>query len=140
MAPASYYEGGVGIDVDTDCSLCAWGQVITRTGDSATGPRIDDQSYGPFYGDKGRGAQAFGDTPADPVGNKGTFQGVAVLGVGSEKSRSFVPLGAMVYKYAVDGHGNTSMSIKPRVATPSEFKQAVQVLHNGSPGFYVPTS
>jgi hypothetical protein len=117
IQPASVYGGGISIDVNTDCSVCAWGQVITRTGDGATGPRIDDESYGPFYGDKGRGAQAFGDTPANGVGQKGTFQGVAVLGVGSEKSKSFVPLGAMIYKYSVDGHGNTSMPITPRLAT-----------------------
>jgi hypothetical protein len=131
--PPSVYEGGVNIDVNTDFSVCAWGQVITRTGDGATGPRLDNNSYGPFYEDKGGRAQAFGDTPANDIGQKGTFQGVAVLGYGSEGSESFTAIGAMVYEYAVDGPGNTSMVIAPKVATSNEFTQAVRILHDGSP-------
>jgi hypothetical protein len=78
----------------------------------------------------------FYDTPANGPG-RGTFTGIALVGIANIGGKDFSVKGAMTYGYSIDGQAGVKMTITPRVATPREMNGAVQVLRANSPDWRI---
>ena len=123
--PHSLWEGGVDLTATpSGCGGCSWGQAVSRTGDGAMPLSKDGKENGPLYGQEGGPANQLKDRPASGNGAVGSFTAISVLG--GVNGKTFSPKGAMTWGYSVDGKGGVTM-MGPRVATASEFRQAVQV-------------
>ena len=109
---------------------CAWAQTVTRTGDSAHGPKTDrgSETTQPLYG----GGPHLYDAPYNHEGGMGgKFTATSILGTTDQKNKAFSVLGAMVWGYSVDNKGHV-LPMGPRPATRAELAASIAVLKRES--------
>ena len=133
------YDGNPGAQMQADpqgCANCSWAQTVSRTGYGAEAPHTDRTMAGqPTYPNSYPTNQLY-DFPNAAQGHAGTFRAVSSVGFADPKARVFDVIGSMTWGYDVNENGNVT-PYGPRVATPAEQFQSIQILQLGSPTWIV---